>query len=228
MTTDSTTLAKQCQQQLSQQMNDLVVEHDQLWLTVDSQAVKSVLHQLRDKLSFEMLIDIVGIDYGQYGQAEWQTDKATGSGFSRAADRHPLKLELAEHQRFAVMYHLLSLQHNQRLTVTCLLDEVEPRVESVVEVWASADWHEREVFDMFGILFEGHPDLRRILTDYGFVGHPFRKDFPLSGHVEMRYDADSKRIVYEPVEIEPRILVPRVIRHDNRYLDQQDVSEGQS
>lgn len=226
MTTDTTTLAKQCQQQFGQQIHDLVVEHDQLWLTIDSQSVKSVLHQLRDKLAFEMLIDIVGIDYGQYGQAEWQTDKATGSGFSRAADRHPVRLTLGEDQRFAVMYHLLSLQHNQRLTVTCLLDEADPRLASVTEVWSCADWHEREVFDMFGILFEGHPDLRRILTDYGFVGHPFRKDFPLSGHVEMRYDDNSKRIVYEPVEIEPRILVPRVIRHDNRY--QQDVSEGQS
>jgi NADH-quinone oxidoreductase subunit C len=120
--------------------------------------------------------------------------------------------------RFAVVYQLLSVTRNQRLRlrVPCL-DAQEPTVDSVIDVWAAANWFEREVFDLYGILFRGHPDLRRILTDYGFIGHPFRKDFPLSGNVEVRYDPDKKRVVYEPVSIEPRVLVPKVIREDHRY-----------
>ena len=122
----------------------------------------------------------------------------------------------SQERRFAVAYHLLSVARNQRLRVKAYLDGAEPIVDSVVEVWRGADWFEREAFDMYGILFAGHPDLRRILTDYGFIGHPFRKDFPLSGHVEMRYDPEQQRVVYEPVTVEPRVLVPRVIRDDNR------------
>jgi NADH-quinone oxidoreductase subunit C len=120
--------------------------------------------------------------------------------------------------RFAVTYNLLSITNNQRLRlrVKCP-DTQEPVVDSVVEVWAGANWFEREAFDLFGILFRGHPDLRRILTDYGFIGHPFRKDFPLSGNVEVKYDTEKKRVVYQPVSIEPRVLVPKVIRHDHRY-----------
>ena len=120
--------------------------------------------------------------------------------------------------RFAVTYHLLSIAHNQRLRLRTFCEDVEePAVDSVVDIWASANWFEREAFDLFGIVFRGHPDLRRILTDYGFIGHPFRKDFPLIGNVEVRYDAQKKRVVYEPVSIEPRVLVPKVIRADHRY-----------
>ena len=120
--------------------------------------------------------------------------------------------------RFAVVYHLLSIAHNRRmrLRVKCA-DAQDPQVDSVIEVWASANWFEREAFDLFGIVFRGHTDLRRILTDYGFIGHPFRKDFPLIGNVEVQYDADKQRVVYQPVSITPRVLVPKVIRHDHRY-----------
>ena len=119
--------------------------------------------------------------------------------------------------RFAAVYHLLSITHNVRLRVKTYLDADRPIVDSVVGIWAAANWFEREAFDLYGIMFSGHPDLRRILTDYGFIGHPFRKDFPLIGQVEMRYDAEQRRVVYEPVSIEPRTLVPRVIREDSRY-----------
>ena len=120
-----------------------------------------------------------------------------------------------------MVYHLLSLKHNRRLRLRCFVAEESPRINSVVDIWASANWFEREAFDLFGLLFDGHPDLRRILTDYGFIGNPFRKDFPLIGNVEVRYDPDKKRVVYQPVTIEDRTLVPRVIRNDNRYDNKQ-------
>jgi NADH-quinone oxidoreductase subunit C len=173
-----------------------------------------------DALKFEMCVDVCGIDYLQHGEAEWKTQSATSSGFSRGVTR--LKPDqpdsLQPSRRFAVVYHLLSiaLNHRLRLRVFCP-DESQPMVDSVTTIWASADWFERETFDLYGILFRSHPDLRRILTDYGFIGHPFRKDFPLSGNVEVRYDPEKGRVVYQPVSIEPRILVPKVIRHDNRY-----------
>jgi len=121
-----------------------------------------------------------------------------------------------------VVYHLLSIKHNHRIRLRTFALGEPPMVPSVIELWNSANWYEREVFDLFGILFEGHPDLRRILTDYGFIGHPFRKDFPLIGNVEMRYSAKDQRVVYEPVSIEPRILVPKTIRHDHRYLKEEE------
>ena len=173
-----------------------------------------------DGLKFEMCMDVCGIDYLQHGEAEWKTETATSSGFSRGVTR--LSVEepgsLAPSRRFAVVYHLMSvtLNHRLRLRVFCT-DETQPMVDYVTPIWAGADWFERETFDMFGILFRSHPDLRRLLTDYGFIGHPFRKDFPLSGNVEVRYDPEKGRVVYQPVSIEPRILVPKVIRHDNRY-----------
>ena len=170
-------------------------------------------------LKFEMCMDVCGVDYLQHGRAEWTTQHATLSGFSRGVARGMSSGgDLAPGRRFAVVYHLLSISLNQRLRlrVFCEDDEV-PAVDSVTGVWASADWFEREAFDLFGILFKGHPDLRRLLTDYGFIGHPFRKDFPLSGNVEVRYDPEKRRVVYQPVSIEPRTLVPKVIRHDNRY-----------
>jgi len=170
-----------------------------------------------DTLHFEQLIDVAGVDYLDYGRSEWAAERATGSGFSRGVDvaaGHTLR----DGRRFAAVYQLLSVRHNCRLTLRAWCDgEEEPVLDTVTGIWPSANWFEREAFDLFGILFRGHPDLRRILTDYGFIGHPFRKDFPLVGHVEVRYDPAKGRVVYEPVQIEPRTLVPRVIRHDNRY-----------
>ena len=169
------------------------------------------------ELRFEQLIDLAGVDYLDFGRTEWQAEKATGSGFSRGVNRaagHTLRGE----RRYAVVYQLLSVTLNHRLQLRCWCDGLEePTVDSLVGIWAGANWFEREAFDLFGILFRNHPDLRRLLTDYGFIGHPFRKDFPLIGNVEVRYDNVLKRVVYEPVTIEARTLVPRVIRHDNRY-----------
>jgi NADH-quinone oxidoreductase subunit C len=177
-----------------------------------------------DDLKFEMCIDVCGVDYLQHGVVEWKTQSATSSGFSRGVTRlaqaepQPEGKEISTSRRFAVVYHLLSVSLNHRVRLRCFCASAdEPMLDSVTSVWASADWFERETFDMFGILFKGHPDLRRLLTDYGFIGHPFRKDFPLSGNVEVRYDPEKGRVVYQPVSIEPRVLVPKVIRHDNRY-----------
>lgn len=170
-------------------------------------------------LDFDILIDVCGVDYLDYGVSEWSTEEATESGFSRGvvyADQQR-DYEHLDHPRFAAVYHLLSTENNQRLRIRAYLDDETPRIPTVVDIWEVANWFEREAFDMFGIIFDGHPDLRRILTDYGFVGHPFRKDFPISGHVEVRYDAKQQRVVYDPVDLEPRIGVPKVVRDDNRY-----------
>ena len=185
---------------------------------------------LRDEDDFlmEQLIDACGVDYLAYGQVEWKTESATGTGFSRGVDRKPVILDDSERfepRRFAVVYHLLSVKNNVRLRLKVFAGESNPPiVPSVVSVWSSANWFEREAFDLFGILFEGHPDLRRIMTDYGFIGHPFRKDFPLIGNVEVAYDAEKGRVAYKPVSIEERTLVPRVIRDDNRYSS--DLKDG--
>jgi NADH-quinone oxidoreductase subunit C len=164
---------------------------------------------------------VCGIDYLHYGYADWETEKATVNGFSRGVE-FGIEHDSTSSYRFAIVYHLLSLQHNQRvrLRVPIHSDQHAPlMIDSVCSIWPSANWFEREAFDLYGILFKGHPDLRRILTDYGFVGHPFRKDFPLIGEVEVRYDATLKRVVYEPVtSVTPRTLEPKVIRHDHRYL----------
>jgi NADH-quinone oxidoreductase subunit C len=169
------------------------------------------------EFAFEQLVDLCGVDYSTYGQADWQTEDASRLGFSRGVGP-PRAYEEREvnRPRFAVVYHLLSLKHNQRLRLRVYAEGDPPRVASVVEIWNSANWYEREAFDLYGILFEGHPDLRRILTDYGFIGHPFCKDFPLEGKVEVRYDPDKGRVVYQPVTIENRVLVPRVIRRESQ------------
>lgn len=182
-----------------------------------------------DEFGFEQLIDLCGVDYLTYGTDEWITYSATGSGFSRGVEREPVILDESDTfdpRRFAVVYHLLSVRNNSRVRLRAFTGPDNPPViDSVIEIWSSASWFEREAFDLFGILFEGHPDLRRILTDYGFIGHPFRKDFPLIGNVEVAYDAEKGRVAYQPVSIEPRTLVPRVIREDNRYsADLKDVS----
>jgi NADH-quinone oxidoreductase subunit C len=178
----------------------------------------NVARALRDDpaLRFEELVDLSGLDYLDYGRSEWQTRQATESGFSRGVNR-AAGHTLAGGRRFAVAYQLLSVAHNERLRLRVWCESTdEPALDSVTGIWASANWYEREAFDMFGIHFAGHPDLRRILTDYGFIGHPFRKDFPLIGNVEVRYDPEQGRVIYQPVSIEPRTLVPRVIRDDNR------------
>jgi NADH-quinone oxidoreductase subunit C len=190
---------------------------------VESSALLEVCGALRDEsaFGFEQLIDVAGVDYLLHGEGEWTTESATSSGFSRGRTDAPDRAGNAaagESRRFAVVYHLLSVTHNWRLRLRAWCEPGEPpMLDSVVDTWAAANWFEREAFDLYGIIFRGHPDLRRILTDYGFVGHPFRKDFPLSGNVEVRYDPARGRVVYEPVSIEPRTLVPRVIRDDNRY-----------
>ena len=187
---------------------------------VKPEALLAVCRTLRDapELKFEMLMDLAAVDYLHHGRDEWQTDTATRSGFSRGRVARATEPDPAMAGRFAVVYQLLSITHNARLRlrVKCP-DTQEPTVDSVTDVWAGANWFEREAFDLFGILFRGHPDLRRILTDYGFIGHPFRKDFPLIGNVEAQYDPEKKRVVYQPVSIVPRVLVPKVIRHDHRY-----------
>ncbi len=194
----------------------------ELTLTVPASVSKRICTELRDDsaLRFEQLIDLCGVDYAAYGQSEWATEEASTVGFGRGVDRD-IELDDDDPKRFAVVYHLLSLAYNRRLRLKVYAGGQLPMVDSVVEVWRAADWFEREAFDLFGILFRGHPDLRRILTDYGFVGYPFRKDFPLSGHVAMRYDPEQARVVYESVEIPPRVLVPKVIRNDSRYLTEE-------
>ena len=207
------------------------LDRGQVTIEVPPQNLLEFMTALRDEadFQFQLLMDLCGVDYAAYGKTEWVTDQTTETGFSRgvepAATGRAASIvrqigETAERgKRFAAVYQLLSVANNQRLRVRVFAPDDElPLIPSVVDIWTSANWYEREAFDLFGIVFEGHPDLRRILTDYGFVGHPFRKDFPLIGNVEMRYDPDKGRVVYEPVSIEPRVLVPRVIRQDHRYL----------
>ena len=217
------TLARKIDERFGDQMRRVPSICGELTYELDKDAIHEVGTALRNEadFGFEMLMDVCGVDYLSYGSDEWTTNAATGSGFSRGVEQGPVILDEADEfdaRRFAVVYHLLSLQHNMRLRLRVYTGTGNPPIiRSVVDLWNGANWFEREVFDLYGILFEGHPDLRRILTDYGFIGHPFRKDFPLTGNVEVSYDADEGRVVYKPVSIEPRTLVPRVIRDDNRY-----------
>lgn len=217
---------------LAEKIQKGTIALNELTIEVAPDDLLEVTTFLRDDgaCSFEQLIDVCGVDYLTYGSTEWETG---GSGFSRGVkrefsfdgDEQEDSVEF-EGKRFAVVTHLLSIKHNQRVRVKCYCDDNDfPRVDSIEGIWSAANWFEREAFDMFGILFNGHPDLRRILTDYGFIGHPFRKDFPLIGHVDMRYDEEQKRVIYEPVSIEERILVPRIIRKDQRFTP---VNEGVS
>jgi NADH-quinone oxidoreductase subunit C len=237
MTVASAEMLQRVQDRFSDELTDASLEFGQLTCSVAPDQLLGVCLALRDEpqFRFDQMIDLCGVDYIAFGQSDWETSSsATSTGFSRGVRRGEFLDEdlapptggaaadddggsSANEPRFAVVIHLLSLAHNCRLRVKVLLSDDPPRLPSVVDVWNSANWFEREAFDLFGILFEGHPDLRRILTDYGFIGHPFRKDFPLSGHVEMRFDPEQHRVIYEPVSIEPRTLVPKVIRHDNRY-----------
>jgi NADH-quinone oxidoreductase subunit C len=203
----------------------LLVRNGETTAELASADLLSVAAALRDEpeFRFEQLIDVCGVDYLGYGQDEWATETVTATGFSRGVEGQAMgRFNWAERprdasmpRRFAVVVHLLSLTHNRRLRLRVFCeDDALPMVPSLTGLWPVANWFERETFDLYGVLFDGHPDLRRILTDYGFVGHPFRKDFPLIGNVEVRYDAEQQRVVYQPVTIEPRVLVPRVIRDD--------------
>ena len=196
-------LAAALEAALSGKLSSVKTELGEVTAVVKAGDLISVATALRDvpELRFEQLIDLCGVDYSAYGGV-W------------------------DGQRYAVVYHLLSLTHNWRLRLrTFAPDDELPVLESVIGVWASANWYEREAFDLYGIVFTGHPDLRRLLTDYGFVGHPFRKDFPVSGNVEMRYDPDQQRVIYQPVTIEPREITPRIIREEN-YADSEGFRKG--
>ena len=201
----------------------------ELTIEVAADDLLKVATALRDTYGFEILIDLCGVDYLTYGESEWD---AEASSFSRGVKRKSDDLfdfdkqsatDSFEGKRFAVVTHLLSIQNNNRLRLKVYCDDNElPTVESLTEIWNGVNWFEREAFDLYGILFTNHPDLRRILTDYGFVGHPFRKDFPLEGQVEMRYDDELKRVIYEPVSIEPRVVTPRIIRSSEAASEAND------
>ena len=219
-------LIGQLQERFGDTLLDATVALNEVTIEVAAADLIDTAMALRDEkdFGFEQLIDVCGVDYLAYGDAEWSTDETTSTGFSRGVDANSagrlpgLEDELStetlqKDRRFAAVYHLLSVSNNQRLRIKVFApDEQLPVVPSVIDIWNGANWFEREAFDLYGIIFEGHPDLRRILTDYGFIGHPFRKDFPLSGNVEVIYDPEKQRVVYQPVSIEPRVLVPRVIR----------------
>lgn len=193
MTTKIETLEAALRNALGSQIQSLTIALGEVTVVIGASDYLSAMRVLRDHadLRFEELIDLCGVDYSTYGDGAWNG------------------------QRFAAVSHLLSVAHNWRLRVRVFAPDDElPVVSSVTEIWPSANWFEREAFDLMGILFEGHNDLRRILTDYGFIGHPFRKDFPVSGYVEMRYDPEQKRVIYQPVTIEPREITPRVIREE--------------
>jgi NADH-quinone oxidoreductase subunit C len=219
-------LLSRLQERFGNTLQDARLAAREVTVEIAPQDVLETCTALRDEadFGFEQLIDICGVDYLAYGKDEWVTEESSAIGFSRGVDANSagrlpvleeeLSLEtLQTEQRFAAVYHLLSVANNQRLRIKVFaIDDQLPIIPSVIDIWSSANWFEREAFDLYGIMFEGHPDLRRILTDYGFIGHPFRKDFPLTGNVEVKYDPEKRRVVYQPVSIEPRVLVPRVIR----------------
>ncbi|HEY3858837.1 MAG TPA: NADH-quinone oxidoreductase subunit C [Gammaproteobacteria bacterium] len=213
-------LAEQVEARFKDALTRVPSISDELTYEVPAGKLLEVCRALRDEkaFKFEQLMDVCGVDYLGYGTDEWRTESATKSGFSRGVRRGVVQAATRPEQRYAAVYHLLSVSRNERLRLRAYcIGQEPPVIDSVTGIWASAAWFEREAFDLFGILFDGNPDLRRILTDYGFVGHPFRKDFPLSGNVEVKYDPEKKRVVYQPVSIASRTLVPRVIRHDPRY-----------
>ena len=192
MAADLSTLRTSLTDLLGDKLAGMEEKLGELTVVVKAAGMLDTLTRLRDTVGFEQMIDLCGVDYSAYGDGAW------------------------EGRRFAIVYHLLSVAHNVRLRVRIFAEDDDfPVLESVADIWPCANWYEREAFDLYGIVFTGHPDLRRILTDYGFVGNPFRKDFPLSGHVEMRYDPEQQRVVYQPVSVEPREVTPRIIREEN-------------
>ena len=236
MSTSKQQLADALRAALGDKIESASVDYNQVTLEISPDHLLQVAVALRDEHEFQQLVDLCGVDYSQYGRDEWQTEEASRAGFSRGVDAvsstgrlqfgDDLEPVSQQGRRFAAVYHLISYSRNQRLRLRVYAPEDDfPVIPTITGVWQVADWYEREAFDLFGLLFTGHPDLRRILTAYGFVGHPFRKDFPLVGHVEMRYDPERERVVYEPVSIEPRVLVPRVTREDHRYIVDQAEAE---
>jgi len=207
---------------ISDKVDAIHQSHDMVSVDVAPANLLTVAKQLRDEpsLRFDALIEVCGVDYSDYGRTYWRTTEATTGGYDRGVMEQSAGEQVVpwDKPRFAVAYILRSVCHNTVMRMRVYLSMDPPIVASVTGIWPVADWFEREAFDLFGIIFDGHPDLRRILTDYGFIGHPFRKDFPLIGHVELRYDEQSQRCVYEPVSIKPRVLVPKVIRQDSRHL----------
>jgi len=207
MAADLTLLQENLNRLLDSKIINLTSRLNELTLVIHAADLVDVMTLLRDteELHFEQLIDLCGIDYSTFGSDICEAGAYLKSDF--ATEAYP--------SRFAVVYHLLSIAHNVRLRVRVFAHDDEfPVLDSVTQIWASANWYEREAFDLYGIIFSGHPDLRRLLTDYGFVGNPFRKDFPLSGHVEMRYDPEQRRVIYQPVTVEPREITPRIIREE--------------
>jgi NADH-quinone oxidoreductase subunit C len=198
------TLAAALKEALGERIRSLDIARGEVTVVVGADAYLDALRTLRDRpeLGFEMLIDLCGVDYRTYGEGAWQGP------------------------RYAAVVHLLSLSNNWRVRVRAFPpDDDMPVLPSIIDLWPAVNWFEREAFDLFGIVFTGHPDLRRLLTDYGFVGHPFRKDFPVSGHVEMRYDPEQGRVIYQRVSIEPREITPRIIREEN-YADEPGFRKG--
>jgi len=227
--TDINSLCTQMKTQFADGLEQAIIANDELTLEVKPAHLVTICRALRDQpeFDFKLLLDVCGVDYLHYGLDDWQTQSTTSTGFARGVTHSPIRDNPSKPTRFAVVYHCLSLTQNHRVRLRVNVpDENELIVDSVMAIWPAADWFEREAFDLFGIVFRGHPDLRRILTDYGFIGHPFRKDFPLIGKVEARYDANLKRVIYEPVSIEARVLEPKVIRHDNRYVIESDPNDG--
>ncbi|HET7268003.1 MAG TPA: NADH-quinone oxidoreductase subunit C [Oleiagrimonas sp.] len=233
---EDTRLAGQLRARFGDKLKRVICERGETTIEVTPANLIEIATALRDEAEFRFasFIDICGVDYLSYGQVEWDTDDVTATGFSRGVEgqsagrfdweeRPDQTVTTDFEHRFASVMHLLSLEHNMRLRVRVFCeDDHFPVVPSVTSLWTGANWFERESFDLFGIIYDGHPDLRRILTDYGFVGHPFRKDFPLIGNVEVRYDPEAGRVIYEPVSsVEPRVLVPRVIRDDSDLLQAQ-------
>jgi len=192
-------LAEILRKRLDGKVSEVIVAHGEVNVIANHDDLHDVCQIIHDDptLHCEQAVDICGVDYSAYDDSQW------------------------EGPRFAVAYQLLSIKNNHRIRVKTYFDGEPPIVASVIDIWKGADWFEREAFDLFGIIFDGHPDLRRILTDYGFIGHPFRKDFPLTGNVEMRYDEEQKRVIYQPVSIDPRVNTPRVIRDDHRYTERE-------
>ena len=237
MSESATAFAARLRLRFPSAMVEVTLPRGEVGMVLPAAEWRETCRCLRDEFGFEVLVDLCGVDHLGYGTDEWDTN-VSSEGFSRGVEgRGPGRFRYGEaftqqleqpdgegaiplpENRFSVVAQLLSIASNRRLRVTCHApDDALPVVDSLCEVWEGVNWFEREAFDLFGIVFPGHPDLRRILTDYGFIGHPFRKDFPLIGNVEVRYDADRQRVVYEPVtSVEPRVLVPRVIRDDARY-----------
>ena len=227
MADESRTLIERLRSRFDGRFGALLESHGSATMELAPEHWLEVCRALRDEpeFRFEVMVDLCGVDYLGYGRSEWDVSDVSSEGFSRGVEQDSVgwlrfgserEQAAGAERRFAVVLHLLSLHHNRRLRLRCwCTDEALPLVPSLVDVWPGVNWFEREAFDLYGIVFEGHPDLRRILTDYGFVGHPFRKDFPLIGNVEVRYDPERQRVIYQPVTIEPREVTPRIVREPN-------------